>query len=166
MDASLRKDWNPVLHTCICRPTHTYNRVALLFCLPLYTSLSVSLSLSICSAESYDQERVHTSPLQLPWDKRGGGGERRKGWEIELVRARSLSLSHALSVKPPHRHQQLLATTANSFFFPCAYMWYSTDWKVLSLAMFMCQHSDIYVCLRSWISALAALGGVWDQHLV
>lgn len=132
---ALRMTKNSILALHIVFSLHTH-RITLLFCLLQYTSVLLSLSLSICSAESCDHERVYTSPLHLPWDNAVEEGRKRKGGESGLVLSLFLFFfffsAHTHTLKPPSRQQQqLLAMTANCF--PCTYLWHATDCKVLSL---------------------------------
>lgn len=148
--------------------SHTHDHIVLLFSPPLYPSLSLSLRLSLllfvhlfCWVVRSGKGPYITSPP--PLGQRSGGGEKRNG-------ERSGWCALSLTLKPPHHHQQqMLAVTANCF--PCTYLWYTTDWKALSLLCLCAKHSHIHahswlhVC-ASWISVLAALGRDWDGHLV
>lgn len=149
--------------------SHTHDHTVLLFSLPLYPSLSLSLRLSLllfvhlfCWVVRSGKGPYITSPTSLGTTQWRRG---KKEWgEIGLPYSLSLTL------KPPHHHQQqMLAMTANCL--PCTYLWYATDWKALSLLCLCAKHSHIHAhsCLHvcaSWISVLAALGRDWDQHLV
>ena len=133
----------------------------------LSLSLCLSFSLALCPSVLLSREirrgsihHLSTSLGTAQW-RRGG-----KEWgEIGLVLSFSLSLSLSLSLSPSpslplshthanplHHQQQLLAMTANCFSY--AYLWYTTDWKVLSVS---CLCAQSRVCVRVCVFVYACV---------